>query len=125
MTGCVAVINAGSSSIKFALYEAGDSSLILFRGKMEQIGVSPRLHIRIADGDCVADGHLPVMDHRGASQEILKTIVALIHGARVLCVGHRVVHGGMDYAAPTLIDDRVLAALSALSPLAPLHQPHT
>ena len=124
MTGCIAVINAGSSSIKFALYEAGDSSLILFRGQMEQIGVSPRLHIRNADGDSVADRYLPGMDHRGATQEILKTIVALIHGARVLGVGHRVVHGGMDYATPTLIDDRVIAALSALSPLAPLHQPH-
>ena len=124
MTGCIAVINAGSSSIKFALYEAGDSSLILFRGQMEQIGVSPRLHIRNADGDSVADRYLPGMDHRGATQEILKTLVTLIHGARVLGVGHRVVHGGMHYAAPVRIDGKVIAELSTLSPLAPLHQPH-
>jgi len=126
MNGCIAVINAGSSSIKFAIYEAGDSGSILFRGQMEQIGVSPKLRIRNADGDTVTERSWPAegMDHRAATQEILKTIVALIDGARVLGVGHRVVHGGTNYAAPVRIDGKVIAELSALSPLAPLHQPH-
>src|SRR3569833_2851250 len=115
MNGCIAVINAGSSSIKFALYEAGDSGPMRFRGQMEQIGVSPQLRIKDAGGDTVTQRSLPRMDHRGATQEILKAIVALIDGAQVLGVGHRGVHGGTDYAAPIRIDHRAVAELSALS----------
>jgi acetate kinase len=124
MSGCIAVINAGSSSIKFALYDAGSGHPMLFRGQLEQIGVSPHLHVANAKGDGVAERRWPALDHKGATQEILKTVVELIEGMPVLGVGHRVVHGGTNYAAPVRIDDKVMAELAALSPLAPLHQPH-
>jgi acetate kinase len=126
MNECIAVLNAGSSSIKFALYEAGPPEPILFRGQIEKIGISPRLQVRDAKGESVDERRWPVQgfDHRAATQEILKVAVALTKGARVAGVGHRVAHGGTKYAAPIRVDSEVMAALSALTPLAPLHQPH-
>jgi len=126
MSACVAVINAGSSSIKFALYETGPAQAVLFRGQIEQIGVSPVLHVANARNEYVAERRWPSkgFDHRAATQEILKTAVELLQGMRVAGVGHRVVHGGTKYAEPIRIDNEVMASLTALIPLAPLHQPH-
>jgi acetate kinase len=126
MNGCIAVINAGSSSIKFALYDAEPSEPILYRGQIEKIGVSPSLRVKNAKGDPVEERGWPAkgFDHRAATQEILTTAVALTKEARVLGVGHRVAHGGTKYAEPIRVDSEVIAALSALTPLAPLHQPH-
>jgi acetate kinase len=126
MSGCIAVINAGSSSIKFALYEAEGAQDLLFRGQIQQIGVSPALEVVNAKKQSVAamrwqpDG----FDHRIATQEILKTAVELLRGERVVGVGHRVVHGGTKYAEPIRVNGEVMAALTKLTPLAPLHQPH-
>jgi acetate kinase len=126
MKGCVAVLNAGSSSIKFALYEAGRPDLALFRGQIEQLGVSPRMQVLNAQGQSVTERSWPTggFDHQAATREIITTVVELIRGTPVLAVGHRVVHGGTGYAAPIRVDPEVLAALTALVPLAPLHQPH-
>ncbi|MFL6690194.1 MAG: acetate/propionate family kinase [Alphaproteobacteria bacterium] len=125
MSKCIAVINAGSSSIKFALYEVGSEAL-LFRGKVEQIGVSPHLQVADASGARVAERRWPAkgFDHRAATQEILETGRSLIEYEPVAAVGHRVVHGGTKYALPTRIDRSVIADLGELVPLAPLHQPH-
>lgn len=92
------VINAGSSSIKYGLYNAADMTLI------------ERKNIEVKK----AGGYEPAM----------QKILDLIETHNVTAVGHRIVHGGKDYAAPVKIDDRVLADLTALEPLAPLHQPH-
>ena len=126
MSGCIAVLNAGSSSIKFALYDAGAAQDLLFRGQIEQIGVSPRMHVSDADGERVIERDWPVdaLDHRAATRVILDTARELLEGWPVLGVGHRVVHGGTKYAAPIRTDPEVLASLAALAPLAPLHQPH-
>jgi acetate kinase len=123
MTGCIAALNAGSSSIKFAIYEG---ETLLFRGRVEQIGISPKLRVFDASGAPVADEAWPAQgaDHNVATKALLETGVGLIGGRPVLAVGHRVVHGGVAYAAPVQINDQVLADLSELSPLAPLHQPH-
>lgn len=124
MDGCVAVINAGSSSIKFAIYGVPQS--LMFRGQIEQIGLSPRLHVVDAEKRTVTERHWhpQELDHRSATREILETAVGLIDGASVAGIGHRVVHGGVNYTAPVRIDDGVMAALTALAPLAPLHQLH-
>jgi acetate kinase len=126
MTGCIAVINAGSSSIKFALYEVGQFQTALYRGQIEQLGVSPHLRIANSGNEAVAERRWGAaeIDHEGATQEILKTVAALTRGSPVLGVGHRVVHGGVNYTEPVRVDRGVMAALAALSPLAPLHQPH-
>ena len=64
------------------------------------------------------------LDHRGATAEILKLGRELLAGRPVLAFGHRVVHGGTEFAAPVRVDANVMAALAKLVPLAPLHQPH-
>jgi acetate kinase len=124
MSDCIAVLNAGSSSIKFALYHEG---ALLFRGQIEGIGLAAHLKVQDSHGETVADRGWPAgeLDHRAATQEILQTGAELLRGtARVIAVGHRVVHGGMEYAEPVRINDGVLTTLSRLVPLAPLHQPH-
>jgi acetate kinase len=126
MTGCVAVLNAGSSSIKFALCEASESADILFRGQIEGIGVAPHMKVRDAHGDTIVDRSWQAdrFDHDAATREILATAIAIIAGRPVLGIGHRIVHGGLEYSAPVRMDLDVLASLSELIPLAPLHQPH-
>lgn len=123
MTGCIAVLNAGSSSIKFAVYEGENA---LFRGRMEGVGVAPHLQVADAAGGSLVDERLPAdgLNHAAATRRLLETVVELVRGRPVVAVGHRVVHGGMKYAAPAPVDAQVLADLAELTPLAPLHQPH-
>ena len=125
-TGCIAVLNAGSSSIKFAIYDAHDDGTELFHGQVEGIGTSPRLQAFKADGTLVAekDWRDGMLDHHGATDEIMSAGRELLAGRHVLAFGHRVVHGGTAYAAPTRVDAAVLTELGKLVPLAPLHQPH-
>jgi acetate kinase len=126
LSGVVAVINAGSSSVKFALHEATPDAELLFRGQIEGIGVHPHLKVRDAKDQAVAERSWGAkeLDHAAATREILTTARNLISGTPVLGVGHRVVHGGVKYTAPVRVDREVLAELEKLVPLAPLHQPH-
>jgi acetate kinase len=123
------VLNAGSSSLKFSIYrrpEAGAAWTVDLRGQIDGIGTSPRLtakdgsDARVAD-DRLADG----LDGRGAFNALASWLRARYGGnARVLGVGHRVVHGGAKYNRPTIVTQEVLSDLRALVPLAPLHQPY-
>jgi acetate kinase len=123
MQDCIAVINAGSSSIKFAAYA---EEQLLFRGQVESIGIAPALTLKDASGAVLTERKLPAegFDHAAATNEIVRTVSERLDGRRVGAVGHRVVHGGMHYAAPLRIDADAVAALEKLVPLAPLHQPH-
>jgi acetate kinase len=126
MSGCIAVINAGSSSVKFALCEASDGTDTLFSGQIEGIGVAPRLEVKTASGEVLeartwSDAGF---NHDAATREILATGARLISGTPVIGIGHRVVHGGMRYNAPVRLNLAVLTALAEFIPLAPLHQPH-
>jgi acetate kinase len=125
MSDCVAVLNAGSSSIKVALYEI-PAETVMYRGQIEQIGVSPRMRLADAQGEVAAEKSWPAegFDHRAATRALLETVQGLLKGRHAAAVGHRVVHGGTRYAAPVRVDAEVMASLAALSPLAPLHQPH-
>ena len=122
----LAVINAGSSSIKFALFEEGAEFPILFRGQIEKLGVAPRLTVKDAADQQLVEQTWSAeeLDHRSATTLILETAVRLLGGRRVKAVGHRVVHGGTEFASPVLVDAAVLVSLTGLCPLAPLHQPH-
>ena len=126
MTNRIAVINAGSSSIKFALYEATSEETRLFRGQIDGIGVAPHLTITDSKGGVVEDRAFPSegFDHDAATREILTAGAALTRGASVVGFGHRVVHGGLRYDSPVRVTQGVLDDLAKLSPLAPLHQPH-
>jgi acetate kinase len=126
MKSSIAVINAGSSSIKFALHAADGDLALLYRGQVEKIGSTPRLKVIGPQHQTVVERDWPrgALTHRTAAQEILKVGAELAKDTPVRAVGHRVVHGGMEYSAPVRIDDSVLANLDRLVPLAPLHQPH-
>src|SRR5579862_4137400 len=104
LPGCIAVLNAGSSSIKFALYEPGAEGVLLFRGQVERIGQAPRLEATDAAGKVLAernwsDGKL---DHEAATAEIIALCRELLQGRPVLAFGHRVVHGGTEFSSPAL-----------------------
>jgi acetate kinase len=124
----VLVLNAGSSSLKFCVYEsAGDGAWRLAaRGQIEGIGTSPRFSAKDGDGARLGDENLneSVRDHGSALDTLAAWLRSRFHGTRVLGVGHRVVHGGAHYAAPTVVTPRVIEDLRALVPLAPLHQPY-
>lgn len=126
MSERIAVINAGSSSIKFALFEEGTSERLLFRGQVENIGSKPRLWVDNANSDRIAEEEWGAsgLDHSAATMVILQTAIGLLGGQAVSAVGHRVVHGGMRFAGPAIVTKEVIAALKGLTQLAPLHQPH-
>jgi acetate kinase len=98
-------LNAGSSSVKYALFARDDLATPVFSGQVEGIG--------LAGG---------VATHAAAMAQVLAELNA--RQERVVAVGHRIVHGGAALVQPVRIDDAVVAQMSALVPLAPLHQPH-
>jgi len=123
----VLVLNAGSSSLKFCVYEIRDEALApVARGQIEGLNTSPRFVARDAANEMLDAQSLDasVSDAGSALQFLAAWLRARYHGARVLGVGHRVVHGGAHYAAPVVVTARVLDDLKTLVPLAPLHQPH-
>jgi acetate kinase len=122
----IAVINAGSSSIKFALFEVGLGPNLVFRGQIEGIGTSPRMTVESSEGVSLREASWKSgeIDHGSATDVILETVVDLLDGKAVTGVGHRVVHGGTRFTSPVAVSEGVLQELKALCPLAPLHQPH-
>lgn len=122
---CIVVLNCGSSSIKFAVFDASADQLPrtpLWSGKVQGIG-GP--HPDFGETGLSPLGIALGADHpyRDALRLIRERIGARLQGRRVAAIAHRVVHGGSRYFAPTLIDAQVLADLRAYVPLAPLHQP--
>ena len=125
----VVSLNSGSSSIKFALFTLGDAGapVLSAGGKIEGIGIAPRLIARSVDGSVVLDRSWAggaALGHAALLEDLFDWAAEHLDGYEVLAIGHRVVHGGTDFAAPRRIDDALLTALEALCPLAPLHQPH-
>ncbi|HEY7698195.1 MAG TPA: acetate/propionate family kinase [Vicinamibacteria bacterium] len=122
------VLNAGSSSLKFCVYRrpSVENWRPEARGQVEGIGTSPRLTVKDAAGEKLADQKLDatVRDGRGAIDALALWLRSKYGGARVLGVGHRVVHGGARYARPVVVTREVLKELYELVPLAPLHQPY-
>src|SRR5262245_12899875 len=128
VTDTILVVNAGSSSIKFQLFEvdAGDKLQRRLKGQIEGIGVKPRLAAKDAKGEILVDKTwtpAEAADVPAALGKVVEFLRAEI-GTLPTAVGHRVVHGGPDYSQPVLIDDAVLERLQAFAPLAPLHQPN-
>jgi acetate kinase len=122
------VLNAGSSSLKFCIFrrpEAGSWHLEA-RGQIEGIGTSPRLSVKGAGGGSLGDQKLAtgVCDGRKALDALAGWLRSRYGGARVLGVGHRVVHGGARYGGPVVATREILSELHELIPLAPLHQPY-
>jgi len=123
MSGMILTLNAGSSSIKFALYGGGPDLPREASGMVEALGSEARL-ILTPEGGAAERRTLGRSDHAGAVQAILKALAPLLAGRSVDGVGHRIVHGGRDIDGPRVLSDALLAYLDTLAPLAPLHQPH-
>jgi acetate kinase len=124
----VLVLNAGSSSLKFSVFDAGDGAGLRphARGQIEGIGTSPHFSARDGAGAKLDDEMLnaSIRDARSALEFLAGWLRGRFQGSRVLGVGHRVVHGGASYAAPVVVTPQALTDLKALVPLAPLHQPY-
>ena len=122
MSDVLLVMNAGSSSLKFAAYTAmGDKPVL--KGKVSGIGRAPEFSATGAQADAL--GKLtPDTAHDEVVQRVLGWLTAHPEFGDVTAVGHRVVHGGRDFSKPVLVTDEVLAELTKLEPLAPSHQPH-
>src|SRR6478736_10158825 len=119
------VFNAGSSSLKFCVYRRPDASpwRLDARGQIDGIGTSPRLTAKDGDSQSMADEKLDasIRDGRAALDVLAKWLRKTYGQARVLGVGHRVVHGGAKYAGPVIVTPEVMNDLRELVPLAPLH----
>ncbi|THD08120.1 acetate/propionate family kinase [Metallibacterium scheffleri] len=124
---CILVLNAGSSSIKFAAFRSGDNDTLelLQQGQLAGIGSTPRLQAHDAAGHGLVDRTLDIqaVPDVAAAEAVVNDWIATHLGAAPDAVGHRVVHGGVDFWQPVRIDAAILDRLAALSALAPLHQP--
>jgi len=120
-------LNVGSSSIKFAIFERKNLFLRL-TGQVDAIGYETEFKARLVMSEQSfehqwASGDAPA-DHVQAIDWVIEWLEQTMKNFSIVAVGHRVVHGGLDFAMPVLIDDDVIAKLVQLEPLAPLHQPH-
>jgi acetate kinase len=130
MSDSILVLNAGSSSIKFSVQTpaGADTVRTLAVGQIEGIRAHTHFIAKGVDGAVLAETRWPdgagPADHDAALRIISEWLDGFLGDARVLAVGHRVVHGGADYTGPVVITPAVMAKLRELVPLAPLHQPH-
>ncbi|WP_158752114.1 acetate/propionate family kinase [Acidobacterium sp. S8] len=122
------VLNAGSSSLKFCVFQRLSEKdwQVASRGQIEGIGTAPRLSAKDARGVVLAGNSLDatVSDGHAAIDALASWLRSKWHGAHVLGIGHRVVHGGMRYGQPVLVTRQILSHLYEVVPLAPLHQPY-
>jgi acetate kinase len=126
MTKRILVINAGSSSLKFAAYAADREPRLELRGQLSGIGQGEaRLAVADAGGRALDWGGADALGHHS---DALKLLIARLEIAarpqEWLGAGHRVVHGGTRFSTPVRVDGAILKELASLIPLAPLHQPH-
>ncbi|MBO0741731.1 MAG: acetate/propionate family kinase [Hyphomicrobiaceae bacterium] len=122
-------INAGSSSLKFSLWQltGPDDLQEVLRGEIQKIGIAPHLAARTPAGDTLLEKTFhdgARLSHEALLQELFAQRIWGRGDGCLVGVGHRVVHGGPAFVDPVLIDGIVMAHLSQLEPLAPLHQPH-
>ncbi|HKU86800.1 MAG TPA: acetate/propionate family kinase [Casimicrobiaceae bacterium] len=128
MSDAIAVLNAGSSSLKFSLFAEGpDGPVVVLRGQAEGLQTAPRFVAKDAAGTVIGEkswGEGVALGHEGALDHLVAFMRDRLAQHRLVGVGHRVVHGGLEYAQPVRVDAAIVAALEKYIPLAPLHQPH-
>lgn len=117
-------INGGSSSIKFALFEAADPLRRVLEGAIERIGL-PDAALRVTGANRADHISRPVsaMDHGAAGAALVAWIEERVRRERLVAIGHRVVHGGPKYFKPERITPEVIVELRRMSPLDPEHMP--
>ena len=123
----ILVINSGSSSLKFMLFGMANETM-LAKGLVERIGLPHTNFVYQRDGEPKSEQTIEAQNHAEALEAVCKTLVDPERGvlaslADVQAIGHRVVHGGERFSAPTLVDNRVIEGIEACASLAPLHNP--
>ncbi len=130
MKGHIAVVNAGSSSVKFSIFDINDGDpRFIYKGKVTGIGAAQG-HFLAQDArlkrieDRVVSSSAERLTHQQAFSMLQQWVSERHEPGDIVAVGHRVVHGGADYTTPVVVDESALDTLEKLCPLAPLHQPH-
>ncbi len=129
MSDTILVINSGSSSIKFQLFSIADDGAPnrVLKGQVEGIGVHPHLVAKSSDGKNLVDTNWDaseVANVPAALEKVVHFLREQLGGKLPVAVGHRVVHGGVRFSAPSILTPAIVAELEKLVPLAPLHQPN-
>jgi acetate kinase len=128
MTNAILVLNAGSSSLKFSVFRSDSPGESILRGQIANLQSSPRFQAIDASATVIAEQSWSSgdrLDHRKAIAFLLSWgRKGPLERHRIVAAGHRVVHGGVGFTEPVLLDAKVVAELKQLVPLAPLHQPH-
>ncbi|WP_257166125.1 acetate/propionate family kinase [Bradyrhizobium sp. SRS-191] len=123
----ILTLNAGSSSIKFALFEEQAAPAETLRGQIQGLGgATPHLRAIAGSGTLVDEAvdAARATGHEAALAVVIDLLQRAVGRSAVDAIGHRIVHGGLEFAQPVVITDDVMGRLEALNPLAPLHQPH-
>lgn len=123
----ILVINAGSSSLKYQLIDMKNESL-LAKGLCERIGIDGRLTHKPQNGKPVYEADVPFPTHKEAIEAVLEKLTSKEYGvvetmAEIGAVGHRVLHGGIEFTESCVVDDACEAAIKKCFPLGPLHNP--
>mgnify|MGYP002523782568 CR=1 FL=1 len=123
----ILVINAGSSSLKYQLIDMENESL-LAKGLCERIGIDGRLTHKPQNGKPVYEADVPFPTHKEAIEAVLEKLTSKEYGvvetmAEIEAVGHRVLHGGIEFTESCVVDDACEAAIKKCFPLGPLHNP--
>ena len=123
--GAILALNAGSSSLKFGVYSAGDRHSMLLKGAIEKLDDAPHLTASGADGQTLADRHWggAPPDHDELLGDVIDWIEDHLGREPLGAAGHRIVHGGSRFAGAVRLTPQTIEAIAALTPLAPLHQP--
>ena len=123
----ILVLNAGSSTLKFALFDTKFASAHLLRGEVENIASAPHLVVRDFHEQILIEHRWPI-NNSDQFTDVLTWLLDYIDGtpghAGVVAVGHRVVHGGENHIRPELVTPALLQSLAALIALDPIHMPH-
>lgn len=125
MKRTILTINSGSSSIKFSLYEAGPDPGRLLFGRLERIGLPEGRFLAFdATGAPLSSTGFEFPGHEAALKELFSWLSTRPEGRGMGAIGHRVVHGGAKYTAPSRVDKTLLNELKQLTPFAAEHLPH-
>lgn len=120
----ILVINAGSSSIKFSVFETGERLILRFSGQVDALVTAPVFSLCDAQRRKLEETAMPDTGHEAALRFVMARLEGHLGNYILTATGHRIVHGGTQYTSPVIITEAVFTALEALIPLAPLHQPH-
>ncbi|VIO72901.1 Acetate kinase [Bradyrhizobium ivorense] len=126
MSNNALVFNAGSSSVKFGLFDIEQAEpKMKCKGVLDEQERAPRVVVTDTSGKALLEKSRPAGETNGDSllAEIFAWIDGYLGSGKIAAVGHRIVHGGREFSGPTVLNEQVLASLDALTPLAPLHQP--